>query len=201
MSLWCPWKVGHKIHHDVLPLPLSHLQWLKLPCWLLVLSLNLLTRETSSNKVPYVSLHSAPVVLTTKILVHLRATWMHDKSRAVKLPENLLSQSFNRGTTTRPLYRRLPFTWTVQPSSPIPDYTRSLMNIISASCPWDSITLLNRDGVATKLPNVPCVCSLYCSPNCPTISSIRHSQEAILANTPRDFRLSASATTFALPGW
>ena len=94
MSLWCPWKVGHKTHHDVLPLPLSHLQWFlsALTCYLLVLSLNMLTRETSSNKVSYVSLHPAPVVLVTKILVHLRATWMHEKSRAVKLPENLLSQ-------------------------------------------------------------------------------------------------------------
>ena len=92
MSLRCPWQVGHKIHRDVLSLPLNHLQWLKYPCWLLVLSLNLLTRETSSNKVPYVFLHSTPVILTTKILVHLRATWMHGKSRVVKLPKNLLSQ-------------------------------------------------------------------------------------------------------------
>ena len=92
MSLRCQWKVGHKIHLDVLPLPLSHLQWLKYPCWLLVLNLNLLTRETLSNKVPYVSLHLAPVVLATKILVHLRVNWMHGKSRATKLPENLLSQ-------------------------------------------------------------------------------------------------------------
>ena len=92
MLLLCSWQVGHKVHRDVLPLPLSHFQWLKQPCWLLVFNLNLLTCETSSNKVPYVSLHPTPVVLTTKILVHLRATWMYGKSRAVKLPENLLSQ-------------------------------------------------------------------------------------------------------------
>ena len=155
MSLRCPWQVGHKIHRDVLPLPLSYLQWLKQPCWLLVLSLYLLTRETSSHKVPYVSLHPALIVLAKKILVHLLATWMQDKSRAVKLFENLLSQIDRMGTTNRPLYRRLPSEWTVQPSSTIPDCTRSLMDTISASCHWDSITLLNRDGVATKLPNVP----------------------------------------------
>ena len=97
MSLQCPWQVGHKIHRDVLPLPLSHLQWPKKPCWLLVLNLNLLTRETSSNKVPYVSLHPSPVVLAMKILVHLRATWMHSKSRALKLSENLLSQTGQLG--------------------------------------------------------------------------------------------------------
>ena len=91
MLLLCPWQVGHKIHCDMLPLPLSHLQLLK-PCWLLVLILNLLTCETSSNKVPYVSLHPTSVILKMKILVHLRATWMQEKSRAVKLPENLLSQ-------------------------------------------------------------------------------------------------------------
>ena len=92
MSLRCPWQVGHKIHRDVLPLPLSHLQWLKQPYWLLVLNLYLLTRETSSHKVPNVSLHPTLVILATKILVHLRATWMHGKSRVVKLPENILSQ-------------------------------------------------------------------------------------------------------------
>ena len=92
MSLRCPWQVGQKIHLDMLPLPLSHLQWLKQLCWPLVLSLNLLTRETSSKKVPYVSLHPALVVLAMKILVHLHVTWMHDKARAVKLPENLLSK-------------------------------------------------------------------------------------------------------------
>ena len=92
MLLLCSWQVGHKVHRDVLPLPLIHLQWLKQLCWLLVFSLNLLTRETSSNKVPYVSLYPTLIVLATKILVHLRATWMHNKSRAVKLTENLLSQ-------------------------------------------------------------------------------------------------------------
>ena len=46
----------------------------------------------SSNKVPDVSLHLALVVLTTKITVHLCATWMHSKSGAVKLPKDLLSQ-------------------------------------------------------------------------------------------------------------
>ena len=92
MSLRCPRQVGHKIHHEVLPLPLSYLQWLKQPCWLLVFNLNLLTCETLSNKVPYVSLYPAPVILTTKILVHLRSTWMYGKSSAVKLSENLLSQ-------------------------------------------------------------------------------------------------------------
>ena len=92
MSLWRPWKVGHKIHRDMLPLPLSHLQWLEKPCWLLVLSLNLLTREASSNKVLDVSLHPAPVVLATNITIHLRATWMHSKSRAMELHKDLLSQ-------------------------------------------------------------------------------------------------------------
>ena len=92
MSLQCLWQVGHKIHSDVLPLPLSYLKWLKQPCWILVLSLYLLAHETSSHKFPYVSLHSALVIMTTKILIHLCATWMHCKSRAVKLPENLYSQ-------------------------------------------------------------------------------------------------------------
>ena len=53
---------------------------------------NLLKCETSSNKVPYVSLHPAPVVLATKITLQLRATWMYNKSGTVELLEDLLSQ-------------------------------------------------------------------------------------------------------------
>ena len=127
------------------PLPLSHLQWLKQPCWLLVLA---------TNKVPYVSLHLALVKMATKILVHHRATWMHDKSRVVKLPENLLSQISQLGN-------HYPFSipkTTICVDDPALvkcTCARSLMDTIFASGPWDSITLLNRDGVATKLPNVP----------------------------------------------
>ena len=148
------WQVGHKVHRGVLPLPLSHLQWLKWPCWILVLNLNLLTCETSSNKVPYVSLHPTPIVLATKILVHLRATWMHGKSRAVKLHENLLSQIGQLGNHYPSPISKTTISVNGQPSSPVPNCTRSLMDTISASCHWDSITLLNRDGVATKLPKV-----------------------------------------------
>ena len=88
----CPWLVGHKIHRDVLPLPLSHLQWMDKPYWLPVLGLNLLTHEAPSNEVPDVSLHPAPVILVMKIMVHLPATWMHSKSGAVELLEDLLYQ-------------------------------------------------------------------------------------------------------------
>ena len=45
--------------------------------------------------------------------------------------------------------------FTIFQTLPVPDCTQSLMDTISASCHWDSITLLNRDGVATKLPKVP----------------------------------------------
>ena len=61
------------------------------PYWLLMLSLYLLTCETSFNKISNVSLHPAPIILATKISVHLRATWMHSKTRAVKHPEDFLS--------------------------------------------------------------------------------------------------------------
>ena len=134
MLLLCLLQVGHKIHRDLLPLPLSYLQWLKQPCWLLVFSLNLLTCETSSNKIPHVSLHPALVILSMKILVHLHATWMHGKPRAMKLPENLLSQIGRMGNHYSSPISRLPSVWMVQPSSPVPDCTRSLMDTISASC-------------------------------------------------------------------
>ena len=88
----CPWQVSHKIHHDMLPLPLRYLQWLELPYWPLMLSLNLLTHETSLNKIPNVSLHPAPVILAMKIMIHLRATWMHRKTRIIEFPKDLLSQ-------------------------------------------------------------------------------------------------------------
>ena len=40
-------------------------------------------------------------------------------------------------------------------SSPVLDCTQSLMNNTSVSYPWDPISLLSREGVATKLPKVP----------------------------------------------
>ena len=110
-------------------------------------------------------------------------------------------KSVDQGTTTSPLYRRLPSVWMAQPLSDVSDCTRSLMDTSSASCPWDSITLLSRDGIAIRLRKVPRACSSYYSMNCLTVWSIRQSREAILASTPRDFWLSASATTFALLGW
>ena len=61
-------------------------------CWLQVLNFYLLTCETLSNKIPNVSLNSDPIILATKITVHLRATWIHSESRVVEVPEDLLSQ-------------------------------------------------------------------------------------------------------------
>ena len=115
LSTWCPWQVGHKVHRDVIPLPLCHVQWLKESCWLLVLNLNLLALEALLNKVFNVSLHSSPIVLAMEITVHLRATWMHCKSGEVKFPKDLLPQICPQGTTTRPLYRRLPYVWMAHP--------------------------------------------------------------------------------------
>ena len=102
------------------------------------------------------------------VIRDLEKFWIFTEMRILPLFEKI---GFSRGFT----------------SSPIPDCTRSLMDTISASCPWDSITLLNKDGVAAKLPNVPCACLLYCNTNYPTVSSIRHSREAIPTNTPHDF--------------
>ena len=58
---------------------------------LLMLSLYLLTRETPSNKISNMSLHPTPVILAMKITIHLHATWMHSKSGAMELLEDLLS--------------------------------------------------------------------------------------------------------------
>ena len=88
------WQVGHKVHRDVLPLSLDYLQWSELPCWSLMLSPYLLTYEPLSNKIPNLSLHPVPVILTTKITVHLCATWMHEKTGAKELHEDFLPQIF-----------------------------------------------------------------------------------------------------------
>ena len=57
-----------------------------------MLNLNLLTCETLSNKIPNVSLHPALVILVTKITIHLRTTWMHNKTRTMEFLKDLLSQ-------------------------------------------------------------------------------------------------------------
>ena len=88
----CLWQVSHKIHRDVLPLPLCYLQRLEEPRQPLVFKFYPLTRETPMNKIPNFLLHSTPGILAMKIMVHLRATWMYRKTRAVELLEDLLSQ-------------------------------------------------------------------------------------------------------------
>ena len=84
--------MGHKFHRDVLPIPLGDFQRQEYPYWLLMLSLYLLTHESMSNIVPNLTLHPTLVILATKIMVHLRAAWMHNKSRVMELLEDLLSQ-------------------------------------------------------------------------------------------------------------
>ena len=77
-----PAKWVTRFHRDMLPLPLGYLQWLEQPYCLMMLSFYMLTRVTSSNEISNVSLHPAPVILATKITVHLHATWMHNKMSA-----------------------------------------------------------------------------------------------------------------------
>ena len=147
------------------------------------------------------SLHPTLIVLATKILVHLRATWMYGKSRAVKLPENILSQIGQLGNHyPSPISKT-----TIYVNGPAL-VTHTLLYLVLDGHYLRILPLgLNHSAQQSrcshKLPKVPLVCSMYYSPNCPKVSSIRHSREAILANAPLDFRLSALATTFALPGW
>ena len=98
--LHCPWQVSHKVHRDMFPLPFCYLKWLEQPHCPLVLCLYLLARERPSNEIPNVSLHPAPIILATNIMVHFRATWMRCKPRAMELPEDLLSQISQLGNCT-----------------------------------------------------------------------------------------------------
>ena len=84
--------MGYKIYSGLLPFLHSHLSRLDQPYWPLLLSLDLLTREKSTNKVSDVSLHPSPVILAVKIMVLLLAAMMHRKMGAMKLLEDLLSQ-------------------------------------------------------------------------------------------------------------
>ena len=49
------------------------------------------------NKIPNLFLYPTPVILATKIMVHLRATWIHGKTGAMELLEDLFSKIFRLG--------------------------------------------------------------------------------------------------------
>ena len=60
-------------------------------------SFYLLTRERPTNKIPNLLLHSTPVILAMNVMVHLRAMGMYNKTRAIELPNDLLSQICHPG--------------------------------------------------------------------------------------------------------
>ena len=134
-----------------------------------MLSLYQLTLKTSTNKISNVFFHPTLVILATKIMVHLCATWMQSKTGAMELPEDLLSQIYRQGNHN---------------PSPIPNTIIRVNGLAFVACiqPYRV-----PDGQYLYVPSL----------------GLNHSAqwEATLTNTPRDFRLSASATTFSLLRW
>ena len=106
-----------------------------------------MTCETSLNKVRHMFLYPSLVILTMKISIHLLATWIHYKTGAMELPENLLSQIYQLGNHNPSPIPKAIISVNRPTFSPVIDCTQSLMDDISASCPWDLITLLSREGV------------------------------------------------------
>jgi hypothetical protein len=70
-------KPCHKIHRDVLPLPLRNRKWLELTSWSLMLNLHLLTDLASSHKRCHIRSQSIPPEMLSEILVHLTRSWMN----------------------------------------------------------------------------------------------------------------------------
>src|SRR4051812_43510516 len=69
-----PQKTRDKVHLYVVPLPLRNLEWLKQPCWLLVLCLHSPAHVTLGHKPGNISLHTSPPKALLEVLIHLGAT-------------------------------------------------------------------------------------------------------------------------------
>src|SRR3954468_3396135 len=74
VALLRPRKPGGKVHLDVIPLPLRNLEWLKQPCWLLVLCLHSPAHVTLGHKPGNIPLHTSPPKALLEVLIHLGAT-------------------------------------------------------------------------------------------------------------------------------
>src|SRR5659263_308430 len=92
MLLPSHWKFIHKIHGDMLPLPLRNGERLKSPCWQLMLDLNLSACRASRNVLGNEPLHASPPNISPQVPVHLRAPRVHCVPSLVSLLTNVKSE-------------------------------------------------------------------------------------------------------------
>src|SRR3954465_11146025 len=85
-------KTRDKVHLYVVPLPLRNLEWLKQPCWLLVLCLHSPAHITLGDKTGNIPLHTSPPKTLLEILIHLGATRVDGQFRIRCLLHDDLSQ-------------------------------------------------------------------------------------------------------------
>jgi hypothetical protein len=71
------WQTIDKIHGNLFPLPLRHMQRLQQSIRSLMLGFNSLTSVAKSNILDNVSLHTIPQISGLEIMVHLIPSWMN----------------------------------------------------------------------------------------------------------------------------
>jgi hypothetical protein len=81
-----------KIHGNLFPLPLSHLQRLQQSSRSLMLDFDSLTSVEKSNILSNAPLHSVPPISSIEIMVHLIPSWMNGISGLVRLTKYLILQ-------------------------------------------------------------------------------------------------------------
>src|SRR3954466_14792319 len=92
VALLRPRKTGDKVHLNVVPLPLRNLEWLKEPCWLLVLCFHSPAHITLGDKTGNIPLNTSPPKTLLEILIHLGATRVDGQFGIMSLLHDDLSQ-------------------------------------------------------------------------------------------------------------
>jgi hypothetical protein len=81
-----------KIHGNLFPLPLMHLQWLQQSSRSLMFSFDSLTSVAKSNILGNVPLHTIPPISGLQIMVHLIPSWMNGISKLMCFTKYLIFQ-------------------------------------------------------------------------------------------------------------
>jgi hypothetical protein len=86
------WQTNDKIHGNLFPLPLRHLQWLQQSSRSLMFSLNSLTSAAKGNILSNIPLHTIPPISIIEIMVHLIPSRMNGISRFMCCTKYLIFQ-------------------------------------------------------------------------------------------------------------
>jgi hypothetical protein len=135
ISRLTPRQSYDKIHSNLFPLPLRHLQGLQQSSRSLMLDFDSLASVAKRNILGNVSLHTIPSISGLEIMVHLIPSWMNGISRLVAFWTILTFNSFILGTQIIPLYHNTPWSFFINPGN-LPSLVSRFIFLIFPSSSW-----------------------------------------------------------------